>query len=47
MSPDLATEVERQRPLNESWLLGEQSHVADDSTTISYRALAAMIEGSA
>jgi len=45
MSPDLATEIERQRPLNESWLLSEQRHVADDSTTISYRAFANMIEG--
>jgi allantoicase len=45
MSPDLATEIERQRPLNESWLLSEGCHLADDSTTISYRALASMIEG--
>jgi allantoicase len=45
MSPDLATEIERQRPLNEGWLLGEQRQLADDSTTISYRALASMIEG--
>jgi allantoicase len=45
MSPDLATEIERQRPLNESCLLSEQRHLADDSTTISYRALASMIEG--
>jgi len=45
MSPDLATEMERQRPLNEGWLLSEQRHLADDSTAISYRALASMIEG--
>ena len=45
MSPDLATEIEGQRPLNEGWLLSEQRHLADDSTTISYRALASMIEG--
>jgi allantoicase len=44
MSPDLATEIERQRPLNEGWLLSAR-HLADDSTTISYRALASMIEG--
>jgi hypothetical protein len=45
MSPDLATEIERQRPLNEDWLPNEQRHLADDSTTIRYRALASMIEG--
>jgi len=45
MSPDLATEIERQRPLNEGWLPSEQRHWADDGTTISYRALASMIEG--
>jgi allantoicase len=45
MSPDLATEIERQRPLNEGWLLTEQRRLADDSTAISYRALASMIEG--
>jgi allantoicase len=44
MSPDLAMEIERQRPLNEDWLLSEH-HLADDSTTVSYRALASMIEG--
>jgi hypothetical protein len=44
MSPDLATEIERQRPLNEGWLLSEHRHVADDSS-LSYRALASMIEG--
>jgi allantoicase len=44
MSPDLVTEIERQRPLNEGWLLSER-HLADDSTVISYRALASMIEG--
>jgi allantoicase len=47
MSPDLATEIERQRPLNEGWLLSEQRHLADDSTAISYRALASMVEGKA
>jgi allantoicase len=47
MSPDLATEVERHRPLNEGWLLSEQRHLADDGTAISYRALASMIEGKA
>ncbi len=45
MSPDLATELEKQRPLTEDWLLSEQRHLADDSTTIGYRALASMIEG--
>ncbi len=45
MSPDLATEIETQRPLNEGWLRGEQRRLADDSTTIRYRALASMIEG--
>ena len=45
MSQDLAAEIERQRPLNEGWLLSEQHHLADDSATISYRALASMIEG--
>jgi hypothetical protein len=44
-SPDLATEIERQRPLTEGWLLSEQRRLADDSTIISYRALASMIEG--
>jgi allantoicase len=44
MSPDLATDLERQRPLNEGSLLSEQPHVADDGTT-SYRALASMVEG--
>ena len=44
MSADLVTEIESQRPLNEDWLLGER-HLADDSTAISYRALASMIEG--
>jgi allantoicase len=47
MSPDLATEIERQRPLNEGWLPSEQRHSADDSTIISYRAFASMIEGKA
>jgi len=47
MSPDLATEIESQRPLNEGWLLSEQRLVAGDSTAISYRALASMIEGTA
>jgi allantoicase len=46
MSPDLVTEIERQRPLNEGWLLSER-HLADDSIAISYRALASMIEGKA
>jgi allantoicase len=45
MSSDPATKIERQRPLNESWLLSEQRHLADDSTANSYRALASMIEG--
>jgi len=45
MSQDLAAEIERQRPLNESWLVSEQRHSADDSATISYRAFASMIEG--
>jgi allantoicase len=45
MSPGLATDIERQRPLNESWLLSGQRHLADDGTTVSYRALASMIEG--
>jgi hypothetical protein len=45
MSPDLATEIERQRPLNEGWLLNELRHFADDRTITSYRALASMIEG--
>ena len=45
MSPDLVTEIDRQRPLAEGWLLSEQRHLADDSTAISYRALASMIEG--
>jgi allantoicase len=45
MSPELAIEIERQRPLNEGWLSSEQRHLADDSTTISYRAFASMIEG--
>jgi allantoicase len=47
MSPDLATEIERQRPLNEGWLLSKQRHVVDDGTTTSYRVLVAMIEGNA
>jgi allantoicase len=47
MSPDLAKEIERQRPLNADWLPSEQRHSADDSTTISYRAFASMIEGKA
>ncbi len=47
MSPDLATETERQRPLNEGWLLSEQRRLADDSTAMSYRALGSMIEGKA
>src|SRR6516164_4896084 len=47
MSPDLATEIESQRPLNAGWLLSEQRLVAGDSTAISYRALASMIEGTA
>jgi allantoicase len=46
MTPDLATEIERQRPLNEGWLLSEQRHLAGDSA-VSYRALASMIEGEA
>jgi allantoicase len=45
MSPDLALEIERQRPLKEGWLLSEQRHLADDNTTMGYRALASMIEG--
>jgi allantoicase len=45
ISPDLATEIEQQRPLNEGWLLNKQRQPTDDSTTISYRALASMIEG--
>jgi allantoicase len=45
MSPDLATDIESQRPLNEGWLVSEQRRLADESTTISYRALASMIEG--
>jgi hypothetical protein len=45
MSPDLATEIETQRPLNEGLPLSEQRHLADDSTANSYRALASMIEG--
>lgn len=47
MTPDLAKEIERQRPLNEDWPPGRQRHLADDSTTISYRAFARMIEGKA
>jgi len=47
MNPDLALEIERQRPLNERWMPSEQGHRADDSITISYRALASMIEGMA
>src|SRR5262249_47801534 len=47
LSPDLATEIERQRPLDEGWLLSEQRHLAGDSTAISYRALTSMIEGEA
>jgi allantoicase len=45
ISPDLATEIESHRPLTEGGLLSEQRHLTDDSTTISYRALASMIEG--
>ena len=45
MSPDLASEIERRRPLIEGWLLSEQGRLADDRTAISYRALASMIEG--
>jgi allantoicase len=44
MSPDLVSEIERQRPLEEGWLLSER-HLADDSTAISYRAFTSMIEG--
>jgi allantoicase len=47
ISPDLAIEIERQRPLNGGWLPSEPCHLADDSTTISYRAFASMIEGKA
>ncbi len=47
MSPDLAIEIERKRPLNEGWLPSKQRHLADDSTTIGYRALAGMVEGKA
>jgi allantoicase len=47
MSSDLAVEIERQRPLNEGWLPSEQRRLADDSTTLSYRAFASMIEGRA
>jgi allantoicase len=47
MSPDLATEIERQRPLSEGWLPIEQRHLTDDSTTVSYREFARMIEGKA
>ena len=45
MSPDLAAEIERQRPLKEGWLLSEQRLLADDSTASGCRALASMIEG--
>jgi len=45
MSPDLAAEIERQRPLKEGWLLSEQRQLADDSTASGCRALASMIEG--
>jgi allantoicase len=45
MSAGLAIEIERERPLNEGWLLSKQHHLADDSTTISHGALASMIEG--
>jgi allantoicase len=45
MNADLATKIERQRPLNEGWLPSEQRHLADDSTATSYRALVRMIEG--
>jgi allantoicase len=45
MSPGLAAEVERQRPVDEGWLRSEQRQSADDSTAIRYRALASMIEG--
>jgi allantoicase len=44
MSTDLAIKIERQRPLNEGWL-SQQRRLADDSTAMSYRALASMIEG--
>ena len=45
--PGARDRIESQRPLNEGWLLSEQRHLADDSTAISYRALASMIEGKA
>ena len=45
MSPGLAAELERQRPVDEGWLRSEQRQSADDSTAMSYRALASMIEG--
>jgi len=45
MIPDLAAEIERQRPLDEGWLLSEQRQLPDDSTAIGYRVLASMIEG--
>jgi allantoicase len=44
MSPGLAAEIERQRPLNEGWL-SEQGQLAGDNTAVRYRALASMIEG--
>jgi allantoicase len=47
ISPDLAAEIEKQRPLDEGWVLNEQRHSADESTTIRYRELASMIEGRA
>jgi allantoicase len=47
MNPDLAIEIETQRPLSEGWVPSEQCDLADDSTTISYRAFASMIEGEA
>ena len=47
MSPDLAIEIERKRPLNEGWLPSKQRHLADDGTAIGYRALASMVEGKA
>jgi allantoicase len=47
VTPDLAIEIERQRPLNEGRLPSEQRHSAEDGTTISYRTFASMIEGKA
>jgi allantoicase len=45
MTPDLAADIERQRPLNEDWLPDEQRRLADDAAATRYRALASMIEG--